>query len=258
VLQRIADAAGASPSDRVVEIGPGRGALTEVLRPRVGSLVLVELDRALAEMQRERYARDAAVRVVEADVLDVPLGELGGDDFVLIGNVPYYITTPILFHTLAGALPRRAVFLVQREVAERATAAPGSHEYGALTVNLQALTRVEHLFDVPPSAFRPPPKVHSAVIRLTPLGTPLVSADERRPFRTFVQALFGQRRKQLGTSLRALVAQGGDAGSAEVARAALERMGIDPTTRPERLSPEEFIGLFRAVRNAPLPDAPNG
>lgn len=250
MLERIADAADASPSDSVVEIGPGRGALTEVLRPRVGSLVLVELDRALAQMQRDRYAGDDAVRVVEADVLDVPLGELGGDDFILIGNVPYYITTPILFHTLSGALPRRAIFLVQREVAERATAAPGSHEYGALTVNLQALTRVENLFDVPPGAFRPPPKVHSAVIRLTPLATPLVSADERRPFRTFVQALFGQRRKQLGTSLRALVAQGGAADSAEAARAALEEMGIDPTTRPERLSPEQFIGLFRAVRDA--------
>lgn len=201
-------------------------------------------------MQRDRFASDDAVRVVEADVLDVPLGELGGDDFLLVGNVPYYITTPILFHTLAGVMPRRAIFLVQREVAERATAAPGGHEYGALTVNLQALTRVEHLFDVPPGAFRPPPKVHSAVIRLTPLPVPLVTPQERAPFRTFVQALFGQRRKQLGTTLRALVAQGRAGDGAEAVRSALAALGIDPTMRAERLSPEEFVRLFRAVRDA--------
>lgn len=251
VLERIVDALAPTAHDRVVEIGPGRGALTDVLRPRVGSLVLVELDRALAQIQRERFADDPSVTVVERDVLDVPLGEIGGDDFLLVGNVPYYITTPILFHTLSDALPRRAVFLVQREVAERITAEPGTGEYGALTVNLRALTNVEHLFDVPPGAFRPPPKVHSAVIRLVPLETPLVGADERAPFRTFVQALFSQRRKQLGTSVRALVRRDATDGverAGASALAALARAGIDPTTRPERLTPQEFVRLFRAVR----------
>jgi len=201
VLERIADALAPTSNDRVVEIGPGRGALTEVLRPKVGELVLVELDRALAQMQREHYADDPHVTVVERDVLDVPLGEIGGDDFLLAGNVPYYITTPILFHTLAGVLPRRAVFLVQREVAERITAAPGTKEYGALTVNLHALARVENLFDVPPGAFRPPPKVYSAVVRMVPRASPLVTHDERAAFRGFVQALFSQRRKQLAKTV---------------------------------------------------------
>ena len=253
VLERIADALAPASSDRVVEIGPGRGALTEVLRSKVGELVLVELDRALAQMQRERYADDPHVTVVERDVLDVPLGEIGGDDFLLVGNVPYYITTPILFHTLAGVLPCRAVFLVQREVAERITAAPGNKEYGALTVNLHALASVEHLFEVPPGAFRPPPKVYSAVVRMVPLASPLVARDERAAFRGFVQALFSQRRKQLATSLRALVRQrdGAEADdAAEAARRALDAAGIDPTTRPERLAPEDFVRLFRASRDA--------
>lgn len=258
VLERIVDALAPGSDDRVVEIGPGRGALTDVLRPRVGTLVLVELDRALARLQRERYADDPRVTVVERDVLDLPLDEIGGDDFLLVGNVPYYITTPILFHTVAGALPRRAVFLVQREVAERISAAPGSRDYGALTVNLRASTEVEHLFDVPPGAFRPPPTVYSAVVRLRPLATPLVTRDERAPFRVFVQALFSQRRKQLATSLRAVVARSGGvdrADAGDTARAALERAGIDPITRPERLGPDDFVRLFRAVRGAggPLP-----
>lgn len=253
VLERIADALAPTSEDRVVEIGPGRGALTEVLRPRVGALVLVELDRALAQLQRERYADDPHVTVVERDVLEVPLGEIGDDDFLLVGNVPYYITTPILFHTLAGVLPRRAVFLVQREVAERITAAPGSREYGALTVNLHALARVEHLFDVAPGAFRPPPKVHSAVVRMIPLVAPLVAHDERVAFRGFVQGLFGQRRKQLATSLRALVRarDGGEQNDvAAAARRALDVARIDPMTRPERLTPEDFVRLFRAARAA--------
>lgn len=253
VLERIADALAPTEADRVVEIGPGRGALTEVLRPRVGELVLVELDRALAQLQRDHYADDPHVTIVERDVLDVPLGEIGGSDFLLVGNVPYYITTPILFHTLAGVLPRRAVFLVQREVAERITAAPGSKEYGALTVNLHALARVEHLFDVPPGAFRPPPKVHSAVVRMIPLASPLVPHDERVGFRGFVQGLFSQRRKQLATSLRALVrARDGSEQSdaADAARRALDVARIDPVTRPERLTPEDFVRLFRAARAA--------
>lgn len=251
VLERIADALAPTMQDRVIEIGPGRGALTDVLRPRVGSLALVELDRALAQLQRDRFADDPDVTVIQRDVLGVPLGEIGGDDFLLVGNVPYYITTPILFHTLAGVLPRRAIFLVQREVADRITASPGSREYGALTVNLHALTRVEYLFEVAPRAFRPPPKVHSAVVRLVPLVMPLIPSHERTPFRGFVQALFGQRRKQLGTSLRALARQGtalphGDAAGA--ARAILDAVGIDPATRPERLTPEQFVTLFRAAR----------
>jgi len=199
----------------------------------------VELDRALAALLRERYAARRNVSIVENDILKTDVGALAGPDYLLVGNVPYYITTPILFHVLAGTLPRRAVFLVQREVADRAMAPPGSKIYGALSVNLQVLAAVERVFDIPPGAFRPPPKVDSAVIRVTPLQTPLLGPGEQPQFRSFVQSAFGQRRKQLGTILRGL---GHDA------PAVLGRVGIEPSVRPERLSPEQFVALFRAVR----------
>lgn len=238
-LERIVAAVDPSPTDTVVEIGPGRGALTDLLVQRAGRLVAVELDRALAALLRDRFADNPNVTIVENDILETDIGALAGPDYLLVGNVPYYITTPILFHVLEGSLPRRAVFLVQREVADRAMATPGGKEYGALSVNVQVVATVERVFDVPPGAFRPPPKVDSAVIVVTPLEHPLLTRAERPRFRAFVQALFSQRRKQLGTILRGMHA---DSGST------LTRMGIDARVRPERLSPPELVALFRAVR----------
>jgi 16S rRNA (adenine1518-N6/adenine1519-N6)-dimethyltransferase len=241
--------------DTVLEIGPGRGALTELLLPRVKRLVAVELDRALAALLRERFADDARVTIVENDILEIDPGELAGTGYLLVGNVPYYITTPILFHTLACELPRRAVFLVQREVAERAMSPPGSKTYGALSVNLQVLTQVERVFDIPPGAFRPPPKVDSSVIRLTPLVRRLISQAEQPSFRSFVQSVFGQRRKQLGTILRGMAEQTAPT-AAETDRretgyvGVLDKVDIDPTERPERLTPTQFVQLFRAVRES--------
>ncbi|HEV2641855.1 MAG TPA: 16S rRNA (adenine(1518)-N(6)/adenine(1519)-N(6))-dimethyltransferase RsmA [Candidatus Elarobacter sp.] len=240
-LERIVAAIDPTAADTVVEIGPGRGALTDLLAPRAGRLIAVELDRALATMLRERFAEQPSVTIVENDILHTDLGALAGADYLLVGNVPYYITTPILFHVLAGALPRRAVFLVQREVADRMMAIPGSKAYGALSVNLQVSARVERVFDVPPGAFRPPPRVDSTVVRVMPLATPLVPAGEQPRLRSFVQSLFSQRRKQLGTILRGL---GHDV------PAVLGPLGIDPAVRPERLTPEQFITLFRAVRES--------
>ena len=172
IVERIADALEIKAGDTVVEIGPGRGVLTDRLVQRVdahGRVVAIELDRALAGLLVERYVGRSNIQVIQQDVLHVDLGEAAGTEYLLAGNVPYYITTPILFHTLHGRAPKRSVFLVQREVAERAAAPPGDKSYGALSVNLQAVARVESLFDVPPGAFRPPPKVDSAVIRITPL-----------------------------------------------------------------------------------------
>lgn len=243
MLHRIVDALAPGPADTVVEIGPGRGALTELLARRAGRVIAVELDRALARQLAERYHEYAGnVDVVQGDVLRTDLGALAGAGYLLAGNVPYYITTPILFHALEGVLPHRAVFLVQREVAVRAAAPPGSRSYGALSVNLQAATRVERLFDVPAGAFRPPPRVESSLMRITPLEQPLVGDAERGPFRRFVQAVFGQRRKQLGSALRAAAA-----GAAEAERA-LAAAGIDPSLRAERLDPADFVRLFRALR----------
>ena len=250
ILERIVQALQLTGSETVVEIGPGRGALTDLLVPRAGRLVAVEVDRALAELLRQRHASDDRVTIVERDVLTVPLAELAGtDDFVLVGNVPYYITTPILFHALERPRPSRAVYLVQKEVAERAAAPPGGKEYGALSVNVQAVARVEVLFRVPPGAFRPPPKVDSAVIRVTPRHDPAVTPDDEARFRTFVQDAFALRRKQLRRVIRTIASL-----DAERAEAVLAVADVDPDARAETLSPESFARLFRAVRGAARSD----
>lgn len=243
ILAQIADAADIAPGDTVVEIGPGRGALTDLLADRATRLVMIELDRALAARLRERYAGRDHVQVVEADVLDVPLASLVGDaPWRLVGNVPYYITTPILFHALERPRPACAVFLVQREVAERACAAPGSDGYGALSVNLQVLVAPSMRGIVKPGAFTPPPRVDSAILRVDPLATPLVTAEEEAPFSKFVVAAFGQRRKQLRRVLRSVRAL-----DAETAERALAAVGLSPEARPETLTPSQFVALFRTL-----------
>jgi 16S rRNA (adenine1518-N6/adenine1519-N6)-dimethyltransferase len=156
--------------------------------------------------------------------------------------VPYYITTPILFQALRAPRPEMAIYLVQREVADRIVARPGSGDYGALTVNIAAVANAEFLFKVPAGAFRPPPKVESAVIRITPKGRPLVEQVREDEFRTFVQAVFAMRRKQMQRIIRSLKSLDQTA-----ADAALAKCGIDPTRRPETLSPEEFSFLFAAL-----------
>lgn len=242
ILGRIADALKLEGTETVVEIGPGRGALTDILAERAGRLIAVEVDRALAAILRERYARRSNVLIAEADVLQVSLGELAAGPYVLVGNVPYYITTPILFHALEHPRAERAVYLVQREVADRLTAAPGSKEYGALTVNVAAVARAEALFRVPPGAFSPPPKVESAVVRITPFEVPLVTAAEERPLRTLVQGAFGMRRKQMRRVIRTLRSL-----DAEAADNMLKQAGVDPEARPETLSVEQFVKLLRTT-----------
>jgi 16S rRNA (adenine1518-N6/adenine1519-N6)-dimethyltransferase len=240
ILNRIADALHLQGGETVVEIGPGRGALTDILAERAGRLIAVEVDRALAALLRERYARRGNVLIAEADVLEVSLGELAAGPYVLVGNVPYYITTPILFHALQPPRAERAVYLVQREVAERLSARPGTKEYGALTVNVAAVARADTLFNVPAGAFSPPPKVESAVVRITPLATPLVAPAEERPLRLLVQGAFGMRRKQMRRVIRTLRSL-----DAEAADAVLLAAGIDPEARPETLSAEQFVKLLR-------------
>lgn len=243
VLTAIADALLLDGSETVVEIGPGRGALTDLLVERAARVVAIELDRALAALLRERYSGRPGVEVLEADVLTVELAAVAGGPYVLAGNVPYYITTPILFHALRPPPPIRSVFLVQREVAERMAARAGEEGYGALSVNLQAVASPEMLLRVPPSAFRPPPKVDSAVVRVEPLAQPLVPPDDLEPFRRLVQASFGLRRKQMRRVLRTV--RGLDAEGAE---RILASAGIDPDARPETLEPEAFARLLAALK----------
>ncbi|HYC53020.1 MAG TPA: 16S rRNA (adenine(1518)-N(6)/adenine(1519)-N(6))-dimethyltransferase RsmA [Gemmatimonadaceae bacterium] len=242
ILTRIVDALDPRPDETVIEIGPGRGALTDILKERAGRVVAVEYDRALAELLRQRYA-GSNVEVVQADVLASDFAQLAGPTFAVVGNVPYYITTPILFHALQRPRAERAVFLVQREVAERMAAPAGSDAYGALSVNLQALAHAEMVFGVPRGAFHPPPKVDSAVVRVIPLQEPMVRPDEEQGFREFVQSAFGMRRKQLRRVLRGMRPL--DAAGAD---ALLSSVGIDPTARPETLDPERFAALYRRFR----------
>jgi 16S rRNA (adenine1518-N6/adenine1519-N6)-dimethyltransferase len=243
ILRRIADALQATGTETIVEIGPGRGALTAQLLPRARQLVAIEYDRALAARLREQFAGDQRLRVVEADVLEAPLADVARtDDFLLAGNVPYYITTPILFHALHRPRARRAVFLVQKEVADRLVASPGSRAYGALSANVQAVANVSRLFRVSAGAFHPPPRVDSAVVRVEPRPDPVITPEEEARFRAFVQAAFGFRRKQMRRVVRSLCDM-----TAEDADALLGAARIDPNARPETLTPADFAALMRAA-----------
>lgn len=242
ILERIADALEPTSADTVIEIGPGRGSLTEILRERAGKVIAIEYDRALAAVLRQRY-EGTNVSIVEADVLTLQLHAVAGGPFLLAGNVPYYITTPILFQALQRPRADRAVFLVQKEVAERMASRPGGKTYGALSVNLQALARVELVARVAPGAFHPPPKVESAVVRVVPRDDPVIGAEEEHAFSAFVQAAFGMRRKQMRRVLRSIREL-----DVERADQVLGGLGISPTVRPEVLTPEQFAAVFRATR----------
>lgn len=245
LLARIADALELHGHELVIEIGPGRGSLTAVLLERGARVMAIEYDRALAALLRDRYAGEPRLTVEERDVLEVRFGDLAGGPYALVGNVPYYITTPILFQGLARPRPERAVYLVQREVAQRIVAAPGEREYGALSVNVQAVARAELLFRVPAGAFKPPPKVESAVIRIVPHEHPMIAPDEEDAFRDLVIAAFGFRRKQLRRVVRSIWSL-----DAVQADALLAAAGIDPLARPETLAPADFATLLRSYREA--------
>jgi 16S rRNA (adenine1518-N6/adenine1519-N6)-dimethyltransferase len=240
ILHRLAGALGATRDDTVLEIGPGPGGLTEALVRVAGRVVAIEKDREIIPALR---ARVPGAVIVEGDALDLDWVELaGGPGGLVTGNIPYNITSPLLDKALTPPRPRRIVFLVQKEVALRVGAAPGTREYGALTVGIQAVAKTEVLFTVPAGAFTPVPKVDSAALRLEPLSHPLIADDQVRSFRAAVVGLFGFRRKQLVRAVRELT--GWDAGRAA---GAVEGAGLSPTIRPEVLSPPEFLRLHAAL-----------
>jgi len=262
ILDRIVDALDPKPDDRVIEIGPGKGTLTRRLARRVGRVVAIEKDeelaRELGEKGKGNGERDnpwGRVTVVAGDALRAnwhtlleptfPLSPFPFPPFApfkIVGNIPYAITSPLIDKALTPPLPDSIVFLVQKEVADRLTARPGGKTYGALTVGVQAVAKVERLFVVRAGSFRPPPEVESAVVRLTPLDEPIVKPSEVAGFRSFVTKLFGQRRKQISRSLRSAVGlERDDATSAAAA------VGIDRTARVEVMSPETLVNLYREV-----------
>jgi 16S rRNA (adenine1518-N6/adenine1519-N6)-dimethyltransferase len=249
ILQRIVDALDPAPDDVVLEIGAGTGTLTGVLAPRVRHVIAVERDRRLVAELGTRSAERGTDRltVVAGDALRVdwhalvvPRSDFRVPRFKIVGNIPYAITTPLIDKALTPPLPARIVFLVQAEVAERIAAPPGSKTYGALSVGVQAVCKVERLFTVRAGAFTPPPRVQSAVVRLTPLREPLVAPHEIAAFRSFVTACFTRRRKQLRNVLVAATGH-----PSAVVTSGLAALGVDPAARPESLAAAEFVRLLR-------------
>lgn len=245
-LQRkIVDALEPAPDDEVLEIGPGKGALTQHLVGRVRRLVLVELDDDLALRLASTFAADPTVHLIHADFLDVDLESVSGEVAALkvVGNIPYNITTPILFHLLERR-PRPAVvvLMVQREVADRILAAPGGKTYGALAVGVQTLARVERVLHVGRQAFRPAPDVESSVVRITPHRPYPLTPAEEAALRFLTRIAFGQRRKQFQRILR-----DGAGLSLPQIEALQDATGFDLRNRPETFSPAEFIHLSRAL-----------
>jgi 16S rRNA (adenine1518-N6/adenine1519-N6)-dimethyltransferase len=254
LLRRIVDALEPAPGDVVLEIGPGKGSLTAELVARGVRVVAIEKDERLAaalERGSVGGAPPGSVRVVTGDALALDWHALVAEGiatdpaapippFKVIGNIPYAITSPLIATALVPPVPARIVLLVQREVADRLAAAPGSKTYGALSVGVQAVCQVEKLFTVRAGAFSPPPTVESAVVRLTPRATPLIQTAELAPFRVFVTACFSRRRKQLRNVLVAATGQ-----PSERVVGGIRGLGLDPMARPETLAPETFVRLFR-------------
>lgn len=240
ILRRILDSVAPKPYDRIIEIGPGEGALTLPLLRAAGTLTAIELDRDLIEPLQAKALASGNLSVIRADVLTVDFSALAQGTLIrVVGNLPYNISTPILFHCLehAGVI-HDMHFMLQKEVVERMAAPPGSKVYGRLSVMVQLRCTVEPLFRVPPGAFRPPPKVESAIVRLTPLPPASLPQVEFRVIERVVRAAFGQRRKTLGNALS------GVASAAEIAA-----VGIDPRARAEQLAPSAFVILAQQLAN---------
>ena len=258
--EKIVDALGDISQKLVVEIGPGQGALTKTLAKRAGRLIAIELDRLMATELRYNYSRFANVEILEGDILKIdfrtvlhrtigPLNDLRPlkpSRASVIGNLPYYITSDILlhlfdFHDQFDAI----IIMVQREVADRIAAKPGSRDYGLLSATAQLYCRVDNLFTLPPGAFTPPPKVHSSVLRLTVAPRFQELNVEPSTFIPFLKVAFAMKRKTLLNNLKALYP------SAQI-KAALEQTAIRPDARAEAMSLDQTARLFHQLQSRPV------
>jgi 16S rRNA (adenine1518-N6/adenine1519-N6)-dimethyltransferase len=233
VIARIVAAVDPQPGDAIVEIGPGTGALTGPLLDRVARLEAIEIDRDLAARLEAEHPRLVLHR---GDVLRFDFGELP-DRLRVVGNLPYNVSTPVLFRLVEVAdRLRDAHLMLQKEVVDRMVAAASTSEYGRLSVMLQYRFAMRKLFDVKPGAFRPPPRVDSAVVRLVPKPAGALAASDRAAFARVVTAAFTKRRKQLRNALAGIVDEDG-----------LRALGIDPRLRPENLGVPQYVAIANAV-----------
>ena len=238
IIAKILLAISPKPGDTLVEIGPGLGAITLPLLERAGRLTAVELDRDVIPHLQDSARDKGELIVIQGDALETALGPLAptGGRLRLVGNLPYNVSTPLLFHFLEQAdCVQDMHFMLQKEVVQRMAAKPGGKEYGRLTVMLAARCRVEPLFNIGPGAFRPPPKVDSAFVRLVPHVTAPFLIQDRGRFARIVTQAFSHRRKTLKNALMGLVDE-----------AVIASVGIDPKLRPETLSAEDFARLSNA------------
>jgi len=237
ILERIAAAAVLEPGVTVVEIGPGKGALTEHLLQRAGRVIAIEIDTVLVHYLQQKFRADSdRLQIIAHDVMKTDLSQWGR--VTVAGNLPYYITSPIIERVLRlGSLLGNAVFLVQKEVAERIAAGPGSRDYGFLSVQVQLFAEAKLLFSVAPGAFHPPPKVDSAVVQLSPRKQPLV--DDPDAFLEFASACFRQKRKTLRNNL-----------AAAYGKAAADRVP-EGTMRAEQLSIETLVNIHERILKDP-------
>ena len=237
IVRKIVRLAELQPGETVLEIGPGRGILTEALLAVSGSVVAIEVDPALCAHLRSMLGHYASLKLIEADALAFEYARLP-EPFLVVANLPYYLSTPLLFRLLQERQRiSRMVLMLQAEVAARIAASPGGKEYGVLSLAAQFRCEVRHAFRVSAPCFRPQPQVGSAVIVLTPLPRPRVAVKDEAAFFNLVRAGFAHRRKALANSLRD---EGFDPGNT---RAAIEEAGIDPARRAETLSIKEFAAV---------------
>lgn len=250
ILDKIIEGARITDSDFVLEVGPGVGTLTRALAEKAGYVVAVEIDKRLLPVLEETLEGVGNVKVIHGDILKLDIGRFAADEFSgapfkVVANLPYYITTPIIMRFLEGDLPfTTIVVMVQKEVAERMSAAPGTKDYGALTVAVQFYTRPRIVARVPASVFMPPPKVDSVVIALDRRDEPVALVKDRAGFFRMISALFSQRRKTL---LNTLAASGLTDLSKEDLAQKLSLAGIDPGRRAETLSLEKLAKLYNTI-----------
>ncbi len=238
MIQRIASSIGLTANDTVLEIGPGQGALTEVLLPYQAQLTAVELDRDLVKLLREKFASNTNFQLLEGDALQFDIASLSpaASSVRVVGNLPYNISTPLLFHLLnQRAWIRDMHFMLQKEVVQRLAAEPGGKDYGRLSVMAQYYCRVMPLFDVPPGCFFPPPKVMSAIVRLQP-REPEITAHDPQLLATLVNTAFQQRRKTLRNTLKTLANE-----------THMLAVNINPEARAETLSVADFVRLSNVL-----------